>query len=556
MDEVDKFQNNILKNYKNYKLTKKNPSFNLLCFPDKFTYQLPQLFVSNFINPKTDYKGLLIFHKIGAGKTCAAIQIAEQWKNNKKIIITCPKSLVNNFYKEIRSECTGNIYVSNSERNKLNTLDIYSTEYKNLINTINNKINKKYNIYSYNKFIELIENKEINLNNSLLIIDEIQNLVSEFGIYYKIIYDAIKKTSSSFRIVIMSATPIFDKPMELGRTLNLLKPKKEFPVGQHFNDEFLDINIINNKPILNIKNADKLKLMLNGLVSYYKGAPDYVFPKKIIKIVKCPMSKYQYNCYKIIEKKEGNIDKLELFKLPTNFFLGSRILSNIAYPNKYVNQQGLDALDNNNMKLHNLKKYSTKFYYILKKILKSKGTIFIYSNFKEFGGLLPFIKILEYYNFSNFLKYGEGKKRFAIFSGNENINDKEKIRTVFNDINNVNGYKLKIILGSPACKEGVSFLRVKQVHIIDVYWNMSRIEQVIGRAVRFCSHKDVEPDERYVKVYLYLSTVPKDKTKEKNKKKTIDQYIYEMAQNKKIISDKFEKVIIDASIDKKLFTDI
>ena len=55
----------------------------------------------------------------------------------------------------------------------------------------------------------------------------------------------------------------------------------------------------------------------------------------------------------------------------------------------------------------------------------------------------------------------------------------------------------------PAIKEGVSLLRVKYVHIIEPYWNLSRLEQVIGRAVRFCSHKDVEEDKRIVKVYIY-----------------------------------------------------
>ena len=59
-----------------------------ICFPKKYTLQLPQKFVAEFINPKTPYKGLLLFHKIGAGKTCGAINIAEKWKNKVGIEIS------------------------------------------------------------------------------------------------------------------------------------------------------------------------------------------------------------------------------------------------------------------------------------------------------------------------------------------------------------------------------------------------------------------------------------------------------------------------------------
>lgn len=549
MDEVEIFQKQIENKFKKFKLIKKNPSFREICFPDKYTYQLPQLFVSNFINPDTKYRGLLIYHKIGAGKTCAAIQIAEQWKNKRDIFFICPASLINNFYKELRSECTGEIYITKKDRKILESLNIESEEYNEMIKKINKKIDKKYNIYSYNKFVELINNRKIKLDNALLIIDEVQNIISENGKYYKSIFNLIYKSPKTLRVVILSATPIFDKPSELGLTLNLLRPSEPILIGNKFNDKYIDFQIINKKAEYNIKNEDDLRLKINGLVSYYRGAPDYVFPKKIEKIIKCKMSKYQYECYKIIQKREGKINKLNLLKLPNNFFIGSRIISNIAYPNKYVNQLGLDELNNTAMKLENLKKYSTKYYYLIKKVLRSKGTVFIYSHFKEYGGLLPLIKILEYYGFVNFLEYGSGKKRFTIWSGDETLDQKQKMLNTFNLKSNYDGSMIKIILGSPSIKEGVSLLRTRAVHIIEPYWNMARIEQVIGRAVRFCSHKDIDKKDRIVKVYLYLAVNPDNVKKEI----TIDEYIYNMAKIKKKLSDQFENVIKHAAIDYKLF---
>ena len=130
MDLVENFQNKIYNEYKKYKIGPKKLTFDQICWPVKYAYQLPQLFVSQYINPKTQYKSLLLYHKIGAGKTCAAVQIAEQWKTKKNVILICPASLVNNFYKEFRSECTGIEYVSIMERKKLNKLDPLSVEYK------------------------------------------------------------------------------------------------------------------------------------------------------------------------------------------------------------------------------------------------------------------------------------------------------------------------------------------------------------------------------------------------------------------------------------------
>jgi len=564
MDQVDNLQKDILKKYKKYKIGPKKLTFKQICYPEKFTFQLPQLFVSNFINPSTNYKGLLLYHKIGAGKTCAALQIAEQWVNKRNVILVCPASLVGNFYKEIRSECTGSNYVSDIEREELKSLDVMSNEYRNMIKDINRRIDENYEIYSYNKFVDLIKLKKIKLDNVLLIIDEVQDIVSEHGSFYSTIMGAIKKAPDNFRIVIMSATPIFDKPMELGLTLNLLRPKIEFPIGQKFNEKYISYRVKDGIPSYGIKGEKDLRIKLNGLISYYQGAPSYVFPERIQKIVRCPMSRYQYDSYKIVQEREGTINKLDLLKLPNNFFIGSRIISNIAFPNKKVNKAGLDALTAKNMQLENLKIYSTKYYHMMKRILKSSGTSFIYSNFKEYGGLTSLIKILEHYGYVNFAENGPGKLRYAIWSGDETLEVKERLKDVFNTKVNTNGSKIKIVLGSPAIKEGVSLLRLRQIHIIEPYWNMSRLEQVIGRGIRFCSHKDVDPEMRKVKVYIYIATIPleeKDKEKETIPNKidrtiTVDEHIYNMALAKKKLSDEFELIIKDAAIDKYLFQDV
>ncbi len=541
------FQKKIGKIFNKFEI-KKNPSFKEICFPQKFTYQLPQLFVSEFINPNTPYKGILLYHKIGAGKTCAAVNIAEQWKHKKKIIFVCPASLIGNMYKELRTQCAGNEYISEKERKELLEAEPGSDLYDEILEKVKKRIDKHYTILSYNKFVDLSQRNKIDLSDSILIIDEVQNIVSEHGTYYKTFLKEIKTGPKSLRVIIMSATPIFDKPIELALTINLLRPDEPFPINPKFNDTFLKQVKTKDYFTYDLKNANKLKKLLTGYVSYFKGAPDYVFPKKTIKIVRCRMSSYQYSCYKTVEGEEGGLKIGDILKLPNNFYIGSRMISNVAFPDRLIKEDGYNAFNGSALDYKkNLEKYSVKFYKILKNIKKCKGTCFVYSNFREYGGIQSLIKVLEYNGFKNFNKDGPGKNRYAIWSGDEDLLVKEYTKDFFNKKENENGSFLKVILGSPAIKEGVSLLRVRQVHIMEPYWNMSRLEQVMGRAVRFCSHKDMPSEDREVKIYIYISVDPS------NNKLTVDRHILNMAFSKDKLTKQFEQVIKDSAVDQYLF---
>ena len=533
------FNKKIIPFFNKFKDEKK--TYNEYCFPKKYKYQNQQLFVSSFLSPKTPYSKLILFHKIGAGKTCGAILIAEQWKQKKKIIYCCPASIIPNTYDELLGLCAN--YLTEQERNKLDTLNHVHDDYKEIINNAKKRIDKYYNIISYNKFITLIREKIITpkiLEKSLLIIDEVQNVVSENGQFYKTIKELIDKVANNkLHIVLLSATPIFDKPVEIALAYNLLNTGTPIPTGNEFNKLFIDDNKVINK--------DKLKKYLSGYISYSKGAPLMTYPKRIEKIVRCIMSPYQLECYNKIMNKHNQLKNNTIMSLSEKFLLGLRMISNIAYPKKLTNEDGFELFDAHIM--DDLNNYSPKLYKMMNKIKKSKGLIFIYSGFRMYNGLELIIKVLEFNGYKNLMTYGPGFQRFALYSGSETLEQKDKIKKTFNDKNNMDGSLLKIILGSPAIKEGISLLRVKQIHVIEPYWNLSRYEQVIGRALRFCSHKDMPLNERYVNIYLYLSVFPKEIKNDKS----VDEHIYEMALKKQKINNSFYKVIKQSSIDYNLY---
>lgn len=558
--EDDNFYSKINKKYKKYTVPKIKKSFKQICYPKEYKLQPQQELLAKYINPKTDYRGLLVFHRIGAGKTCTAVNICEQWKNKRKIIVVVPASLIGNFRDELRSPCAGNNYITNRERQKLKKLHPSSNEYENIIEESNRRIDRYYKIYSYNKFVSLASDNKLSLKRSILVIDEIQNMVSETGIYYKTLYEIIHDAPKDLRVVLLSATPMYDKPIEIALTMNLLRLPYEFPTGREFENTFLKVTKKSSgKVTIKARNLDMFKDMIKGYVSYYRGAPPHVFPEARIKYVKCEMSNFQYRSYlAVLAKEENSMRRQEskskihgfrvgdILKLPNNFFIGTRIISNISFPNKSINEEGFRSLKGKHLKLEYLEKYSTKFYNIMKRIKRSPGPVFVYSNFKEYGGIKSFVRVLEAHGYVNYQNYGEGRKRFAVWSSDVNNATRETIKAVFNQYSNKNGSKIKIICGTPSISEGVSLLSVRQVHLLEPYWNQSKIDQIIGRAIRYCSHKYLEEDKRIVNVYVYIATHPDEKI-------TIDQHILKMSRAKDKLIQQFELALKEASIDCTLF---
>ena len=551
------FNDKITNKYIKYKIPAKKKSFNEICFPKAYTLQLPQQFLGEFINPKSPYKGVLVFHRPGSGKTMSACVMCEHFKNSKNIIFVAPASLLSNFRDELRSPGLGDTYLTAIERKKLKLLHPTSEEYIEIINKSNERIDKYYNIYSYNKFTTLIKDKELSLRNTLLVIDEIQNMVSETGAYYNILYNAITKAPKDLRVVIMSGTPMFDSPKEFGLTLNLLRIPFEYPTGREFINLFLDKKKKRDGTIIyTAKNLDIFKERCKGYVSYFIGAPDYTFPETITKYVNCEMSEFQYRCYLTIIRETEKLENKkqrekyvksfyegDLHDLPSTFLLGARLISNVAFPNKKIQEDGIKSFHGRH--LDDLEKYSIKFFKIYKKISRANGPVFVYSNFLEYGGLKSFEKVLKHFGYKNYEEHGEGRKRYAFITGDQNKKIKEEIKHVYNQKSNIDGSKLKILLLSSAAKEGLSLKAVRQVHVLEPYWNKNRLEQVIARARRFCSHSMLPEDERFINIYIYIATHP-------NEKETVDQYIYKLAERKQRLIDQFEKAIKEVAVDCQL----
>ena len=249
----------INKKFKHYKLKPSTATMEDICIPKKFKLQPQQMFLRDYFKSNLSGKGLLIYHMIGAGKTCTVISITEQFIKKMKIIVVLPAALVGNFRDELRSECGGSYYLTSEERLMLKTLKSSDKNYKKIINKSDERIDSIYTIYSYHKFVDLCKENQIKLKNTLLVIDEIQNMISETGTFYSSLKEVIDKSDDKTRIILLSATPMFNAPNEIALTLNLLKLKNELPTGNMFNSNFIKLIETKHGPTYELINMDKLK---------------------------------------------------------------------------------------------------------------------------------------------------------------------------------------------------------------------------------------------------------------------------------------------------------
>ena len=166
-----------------------------------------QKLIRDYMTENSPYRGVLLYHKLGSGKTCSAIGVSENL--NRKTIVILPKSLENNFIgtpgKEGLKFC-GNPLYRGANGDKL--------------------INKRYSFVSSDAYNTLDQIKRLgNLDNHTVIIDEVHNLISMMvneGKQGREIYQMFMK-AKNIKIVALSGTPIRNKAYEAGVLCNILR---------------------------------------------------------------------------------------------------------------------------------------------------------------------------------------------------------------------------------------------------------------------------------------------------------------------------------------------
>ncbi len=195
-----------------------------------------------------------------------------------------------------------------------------------------------------------------------------------------------------------------------------------------------------------------------------------------------------------------------------------------------------------------LDKLSPKMKVMLENINASPGLVFVYSNFRSVEGVEVFSRVLQH---NGYAPYGTNNKlpKFAVYSGTEDEKVRTELLRVFTSPENKYGKDIKIIMATSAGAEGLNLKNIRQVHIMEPYWNQVRIRQVIGRGVRYRSHIALPPEERNVEVFRYFSTLTRDQMLLTKEKISTDEHIEEISMKKQGIIDELEQCLREAAVD-------
>jgi len=201
---------------------------------------------------------------------------------------------------------------------------------------------------------------------------------------------------------------------------------------------------------------------------------------------------------------------------------------------------------------------SPKAKFTLERARKAKGIVFIYSRFIK-SGALPLALALEANGYSpwgdkkplltNGVMPGEGRQcalctrrerthlgadhkfapaKYILITGRASIspNNPAAIQAA-RAKTNIDGREVKIIIGSQVASEGVDFRFVREIYVFDSWFHLNKMEQVLGRGIRTCSHSLLPAEQRNCTTYLLINTFGDEQDTE-----TADMYMYRTAMKK------------------------
>jgi hypothetical protein len=249
------------------------------------------------------------------------------------------------------------------------------------------------------------------------------------------------------------------------------------------------------------------------------------------------------------------------------------------------------------LSLDALQTYSPKFLTMIENIQSHEhpGLHLVYSQFRSMEGIGIFALALETNGFARFkisrsgadswqidmTEEELGKPTYALYTGTEDSEEREIIRNIYNgdwnnipnniatqlrakSTNNNMGEIIRVLMITSAGSEGINLRNTRYVHIMEPYWHPVRVEQVIGRARRICSHQGLEEQYRTVEVFVYIMVLTEaqlesDSAIELNLKdtssespynpQTTDENLFEISKRKENLTSQLLVGIKEASVD-------
>ena len=541
-----------------------------------------QKLIRSYFSPGTDARGLLLFHGVGVGKTCTAISCAEAFADSSyRVRVYCPGAVIDQFKRQVfdasslvfsketslldveasgREACTGTRYVAPHAREPRDARE-------NIAKAIENAVKERYDVQTFYGLhracqdirddlksqgatraqVELILDERLRqeFSRSLIIVDEVHNLRDSTDDPHKLNSEAlmrIARAAVDLRILLLTATPMFDRADEAIWILNLLRANDSMPI---ISEEASPAEIAEaaDSYVSYAPSGHEVNPELYPRVVYERNPRkvdyhDVRGPTLYLSDAVGHQARHLSNSKKKEEsskkKKKSPAGMSENQAIANAYFPTLNGSLHEAFAERNVGRGRVQlSYDLGVLRDHgefldekNCKKYAAKIAAIVESLRHSSGPCFVFSNLIDHG-LVPTAVALEHAGFKRDSQHqildskasrrvmiaSESEPKYRILCGShEHSDDFESTIKKFTSVENADGSVLKVLLGSSVVSEGIDLKNIDQVHILEPWWNMNKIKQTIGRAVRRCSHSALPPERRVVRVFLHALVSSQEKT--------------------------------------------
>ena len=429
-----------------------------------------------------------------------------------------------------------------------------------------------------------------------------------------IILEVLEK-AENVKLILLTATPMYNIASEIVWLLNLLLA----------NDKRKQLNekvVFDKNGSLTPRGVKELGDVCRGYVSYMRGENPYSFPLRLYPSVNASNANHKQNHNKgkrnqqpgkdnkgqlilldnrlkskelvISTMSEYQMEKYNTINVGEERESKQRQMSNVVYPHgEGVGKTAFDGCFDRIGTVIPVKykkgkdeflspklvgTYAPKIKSIIDSIKRCEGIVYVYTFFIECG-ILPLAIALEH---EGFVRYGDspiiqlsssssvpkhhGKPpTYAILSANTYTADFEGTVKALKAESNANGQDIKVILGTTKSAEGWDFKCIREVHILEPWYHLNKIEQIVGRAVRNCSHVLLPVEKRNVTVYQHINVFGHQTNAHSSASssssrssmssssdspfESTDQRVYRIAENKQLDIDKVERIMKNSSVD-------
>lgn len=533
--------------------------------PEGFELLVQQRFLRDYITKNTSWRSLLLYHQIGSGKTCTAITLAEKYMDmfpDKKVTVILPARLKTNFLDELISPCGMDRYISADEFSRYHDTATTAKAQGVIRRKFMSAISQRYTIMTFEGFRSAAQkSKDLRVwvenftKDRMIIVDEVHNLLS--STYNKEEYKKMLQAHklgkakgsitmlfkylnafahASCKMLYMTATPVFDNIAQFRLLIEIMNPGSP--------------DIAATATIKQV--IDKLR----GRVSYFPGVSENAYPSLKYVEEKVVISHTQDNVMldlQIAEDIPGSADESsEAFKIK------QRMAGIACLPhNAKITPAHFDEI------LNDIDEYAPKVKALVNNITKLRGKHVVYSTFIAHGLDIVeaamrrkgWVSWKDVSDNADLQKTKRGKV-YAVWDGRTTDADKLTLKAIVNSKENMTGSHIRVVLGSPSIKEGVSFKHIQHLHLLDPVWNSSAKHQVEGRASRYCSHVDIRNTHTWLKrqvvVHLYKAVVIPGGYGTIDR--TADELIYDVIiPHKQKLIEAAEKALQIVAIDYHLF---